>query len=189
MIAAAIALVVSAAIDAADAARPGFKGLYPGMRAADLPASLTMTRIGEREGYLGDDYVQVHVGSDTVTQIVVVYSASPSGSTPRIDRKLSLADAWRIHAVSKEVPPFGLYVAYLQRVEGLIDTKHWIAYKLTFPKPEFNRDAPALFDPGTRVEQVIYALDRVELAFNHQPIASRALLQRIAEAYRSAVGQ
>lgn len=168
--------------------RPGFKGLYPGMRTSDLPDSLARTtNIGEREGFVGADHVQVQTVGDTVTQIAVIYHAAQSGFMPSVDRRLTLADAWRIHAVSDEVPEFALYIAYLQRIEGLIDARNLIAYRLKFPKPEFSRDAPALFHPETRVERVVYAKDRGELAFNYQPIGSRALLNTIAERYRDAV--
>ncbi len=171
-------------------ARPGFKGLHPGMRASELPGTLTATaNIGEREGFVGTDYIQAQVVGDTVTQIAVVYYAAPSGSMPRLDRKLTLADAWRIHAVRDEVPEFALYLAYLQRIEGLIDSRDLIAYKLNFPKPEFSRHAPALFHPETRVERVMYVKDRGELAFNYQPIGSRELLKTIAEQYRAALAK
>jgi len=170
--------------------RAAFKGLYPGMRATELPDSLTRTgNIGEREGFIGADRVQVQIVSDIVTQVAVIYSAALSGSMPSVDRKLALADAWRIHAVSDEVPEFALYIAYLQRIEGLIDSRNLIAYKLKFPKPEFNRETPALFHPDTRVERVIYVKDRGELAFNYQPIGSRALLTTIAERYREALAK
>jgi hypothetical protein len=170
--------------------RPAFKGLYPGMRASDLPDSLTRTtNIGEREGFMGADRVQVQTVGDTVTQIAVIYYGPQSGSMPSVDRKLALADAWRIHAVGNEVPEFALYIAYLQRIEGLIDARNLIAYRLKFPKPEFSRDAPALFHPETRVERVVYVKDRGELAFNYQPIGSRALLGTIAERYRDALAK
>jgi hypothetical protein len=114
---------------AAQPARPGFKGLYPGMRASELPGTLTRTtNMGEREGFVGPDYIQAQIVGDTVTQIAVIYYAAPSGSMPIVDRKLSLADAWRIHAVGEDVPAFALYMAYLQKVEGLIDSRNLIAY-------------------------------------------------------------
>jgi hypothetical protein len=190
-----IALALSAAQPHAQSAaaqqpRLGFKGLYPGMPAADLPAPLTATgNMGEREGFVGSDYIQVQFVGGTVTQIAVVYYSEPIGSTPRLDRRVSLDDAWRIHGPRDGVPEFAFYIAYLQRIEGLIDTRNFMAYRLRFPKPEFSRTAPALFDPRTLVERVVYASDRVELALNHQPIPSRELLETIARHYRAAVAK
>ncbi len=170
--------------------RPGFNGLYPGMRVAELPSTLTRTgNIGELEGFVGPDYIQAQFSGDAVTQIAVIYYSASSRSMPIVDRKLSLADAWRIHAVGEDVPEFALYMAYLQKVEGLIDARNLIAYKLKFPKEEFSRNAPALFHPQTRVERVVYVKDRVELAFNYQPIGSRELLKTIAERYREALAK
>jgi hypothetical protein len=58
---------------AAQPARPGFKGLYPGMRVSELPSTLTSTiSIGEREGFIGPDYIQVQFVGDTVKQIAVI---------------------------------------------------------------------------------------------------------------------
>jgi len=174
----------------APSARAAFDGLYAGMPVADLPASLKQTtNMGEREGFVGPDYIQVQTVGDTVTQLAVIYYAPATGTQPAIDRKLSLADAWRIHGPAGDVPEFALYMAYLQKIEGLIDARHLIAYRLRFPKTEFSRNAPALFDPATRVERVVYVKDRVELAFNYQPISSRELLETIAQRYRIAVAK
>ena len=160
------------------------------MRASELPGSLSKTpNIGEREGFVGPDYIQAQIDGDTVTQIAIIYYSAPTKSLPGIDRKLSLEDAWRIHAVGEDVPEFALYMAFLQKVEGLIDARNLIAYKMKFPKQEFSRNAPALFHPETRVERVTYVKDRGELAFNYQPISSRELLGTIAEQYRAALAK
>jgi hypothetical protein len=171
--------------------RPGFSGVYPGMPIADLPTSLKPTsNIGEREGFVGADFIQVQFAHDSVNQVTVMYYyVPPNATTPIVDRPISLADAWRIHGVPGADPEFALYMAYLQKIEGLIDTRHQIAYRIRFPKTEFNRNAPALFDPATRVERVVYAKDRVEFAFNHQPIASRELLDTLGQRYRAAVAR
>jgi hypothetical protein len=170
---------------ASDRPRPHFRGLYPGMPASELPSSLRRTGdIGQLAGFIGEDFVEAFVWYDVLSQLSIVYVAPASGTRPKIDRKLTLQDAWRLHSVGSDVPEFGLYMTHLYLVDGLIDARNLIVYRLQFANRMWTRDAPPLFDPQTRVERVVLFKDRSDLASNYQPIASSALLKVIGERYR-----
>jgi hypothetical protein len=167
--------------------RPEFMGLFPGMPASELPTSLTRTgNIGEFAGFIGPDYIEARVWGGTLIELSIVYYAQPLGPRPMIDRSLSLQEAWRLHSPSEDVPEFGLYMTHLYKVDGLIDARNLIVYRLRFPQHSFSRTSPPLFDPGTRVERVMYIKDRPDISSNYQPIPSVALLNLIAERYREA---
>jgi len=164
--------------------RPEFKGLHPGMPATDLPASFKRTGdIGTLAGFMGEDYVEAFIWEKTLSQLSIVYYAPAVGPRPAIDRRMTLQEAWRLHSAGTGVPDFGLYLTHLYLVDGLIDTRNLIVYRLQFPTRKFLRDAPPLFDPQTRVERVVYFLDRPDFASNYQPISSKALLKQIADRY------
>ena len=167
--------------------RPEFKGLYMGMPASELPASLQKTGgIGQYAGFVGDDYVEAFVWYGVLSQLSIVYHAPALDQRPRIDRRLTLEEAWRLHSAGDGVPEFGFWLTHLYLVDGLIDARSLIAYRLQFPHRRYGRDDPPLFDPQTRVERVIYYKDRPDLASNYQPIDSKPLLKLIGERYHDA---
>jgi hypothetical protein len=171
---------------AAAQTRPDFKGLYLGMPASELPSSLTPTGgIGQLAGFIGEDYVEAFVWYGVLSQLSIVYSAPALGSRPKIDRRVTLQDAWRMHSPGRDAPEFGLYMTHLYLVDGLIDSRNQIIYRLQFANRMWSRDAPPLFDPQTRVERVVFFKDRPDFASNYQPIASTALLKLIGERYRA----
>ena len=164
-----------------------FKGLYLGMPGKDLPSSLKPTGgPGQFAGFVGEDFFEALVWKGTLDQLAIVYVAEAQDGRPRIDRRLSLQDAWRLHSIGDSVPEFGLYLTHLYLVDGIIDSRNLIVYRLRFPHRRYTRDAPPLFDAQTRVERVVYFRDRVDLASNLQPINSVALVKLINERYRDA---
>jgi hypothetical protein len=167
--------------------RPEFRGLYMGMPASEVPGSLQKNGdIGVVAGFLGDDYVEALVWAGSLNQLSIIYSAPALGIRPKIERSLTLQEAWRLHSAGNEVPTFGLFLTHLYLIDGIIDTRNLIVYRLRFPHRRYGRDDPPLFDPATRVERVIYFKDRPDFASNYQPIGSTALQKLIAERYRDA---
>lgn len=167
--------------------RPEFRGLYPGMPAKELPSALQATGgIGQFAGFLGEDFLEAFVWWGALNQLSMVYIAQPLSWRPKLDRRMTLAEAWRLHSVGDDVPEFGFWLTHLYLIDGLIDARNLIAYKLLFPHRNYQRDAPPLFDPATRVERVIYYKDRPDLSSNYQPINSKPLLKQIDARYRDA---
>lgn len=167
--------------------RPEFKGLYMGMPASELPSSLQKTGgIGQYAGFVGEDYIEAFVWYGVLSQLSIVYQAPALDQRPKIDRRLTLSEAWRLHSAGDGVPEFGLYLTHLYLVDGVIDARSLIVYRLQFPHRRYGREDPPLFDPQTRVERVVYFKDRPDLSSNYQPIGSKALLKLLSDRYRDA---
>ena len=110
----------------------GFKGIYLGQPAAELPQTLTKSAV-MHQGIHDSDFFIVTAIRGVVTHFSIIYSGE-SVDRSLISKSMSLAQALRAHSfAATQEPKFALARGNSREVWGLVDISNAISYQTTRP--------------------------------------------------------